>query len=57
MAGVNMEGAISKLNAWGSRPFREDMDWLNWVLFLVFAVSVAFLWSRVLGNITELGDD
>lgn len=54
---VNVDGAISKLNAWGSRPFREDMDWISWVLFFVFAASVSFLWARVLGSITELGED
>jgi hypothetical protein len=56
MAG-RVDGAISKLSAWGSRPFREDMDWVNWALFLAFAASVVFLWTRVLGSITEIGGD
>jgi len=57
LAGLNAEAAISKLNTWGSRPFREDMDWISWSLFFIFAVSVAFLWTRILGSITELGED
>lgn len=57
MVSLNAEGAVSKLNAWASRPFREDMDWIGWVLFLIFTASVAFLWTRVVGSITELGED
>lgn len=55
MAGFDPDGALSKFKAWAARPFREDMDWLSWVLFFVFALSVAFLWTRILGGITEIG--
>lgn len=41
----------ARLQAWLSHPFRADMDAVNWALAVMFAVTVAYLWTRVLRNI------
>lgn len=39
---------ISRLEAIYTRPFREDMDLVQWVLFVGLILVAAFLWSRVI---------
>jgi len=49
-------GAAPGFFDWVAKPFKEDMDVLNWVLFVIFLVTVAFLWTRVLNQISEYID-
>ncbi len=43
----------AKLRAWIDKPFDPNGDVVDWVLFLAFALTVAFMWSRVLKQIRE----
>ena len=43
-----MNGFYNDLKGWVSRPFKTDMNMINWVLFIGFIIVVALLWQRVL---------
>lgn len=44
---------MKPLTEWVKKPFTEDMDLLSVVLTTVLVVTVAFLWTRILGQISE----
>jgi hypothetical protein len=44
---------LDKLQAWLKKPFDPNGDVVDWVLFLGFALIVAFMWSRVLKQIRD----
>lgn len=44
----NIEGFIQ----WWRKPLDTEGDAVNWILFLGFALFVAFAWTRVLRTIT-----
>lgn len=47
-------GDFSKrLHLWANKPFDPNGDVVDWVLFLGFALTVAFMWTRVLKQIRE----
>jgi len=46
-------GLLSRLQNWASRPFSQEMDVWNWLLFTGFVVAAVILWTRVLGTITN----
>jgi len=37
-----------------TRPFREEMDLLQWFLFIGLIMVAAFLWSRVLNSLRSM---
>jgi len=50
---MDQGGLITRVGNWAAQPFKEDMDVWNWVLFLAFAITVVFLWTRILRQIVE----
>lgn len=48
-----MNDAINRLQTWFKQPFTASGDAVSWTLTLVFVLTIAFLWSRVLSHITE----
>lgn len=46
-------GLFSRVKGWASQPFNESGDWLDWSLFTVLILTVAFAWSRVLVTVTR----
>jgi hypothetical protein len=48
-----MDSISDTIKNWWATPFQPNGDAISWALFLVFVVTVAFLWNRVLQHITE----
>jgi len=44
---------IEAVKTWAAEPFSEDMDVWKWVVFLVFALTIAVLWLQILNHIIE----
>jgi hypothetical protein len=44
---------LSYIEPWASKPFSADMDWINWVLFVAFIITIAFVWIQILDYIIE----
>lgn len=51
---TDTKGLISRLTNFIQAPFTEDMGAGSWVLFVIFVISIAFLWSRVLEHIEPI---
>lgn len=44
---------VSYFGEWLKKPWSEDMDWWQWVLFVVFITTIFVAWLNVLRYITE----
>jgi hypothetical protein len=53
---MEKSGIFTRLTEFAKRPFREDMDVWNWILFLGFVIVVAVLWRKVLAHIIPNGE-
>lgn len=47
-------GFVTRMRKWAEQPFSQQMDLMNWVLFVGLVVTVAFLWCKVLNSIEEI---
>lgn len=47
------DGLITRLSRFAAKPFCEECDLWNWLLFTIFIVTVAVFWKMVLNTITE----
>lgn len=54
---MNGNGFLTRLQQWAAKPFSEEMDAWNWVLFTAFVVTVAVLWTRVLRTVTKTASE
>lgn len=51
---MNDEKSFTKrFSGFLAHPFKTDGDVWNWILFTVFVVTVAVLWTRILNAITD----
>lgn len=46
-------GAVSRVLAWASHPFKSDMSAVDWLLFAGLIIVAIVLWTRVLKHITD----
>lgn len=42
---------VAMFKKWAEKPLDTNGDVTNWVLFLIFAATVTFFWTRVLRQI------
>lgn len=54
MEPVTTKGLISRLTDFLARPFSQEMDVVQWILFTILIVSVAVLWCRVLAHVEPI---
>lgn len=47
------DGIVTRLQKWAAHPIKADMDLIDVALTTGFVVVLVFLWSRVVGLITE----
>ena len=47
------KGAVTRVKDWAAAPVTQDMDLVNVALTTAFVATIAFLWTRVLAQITE----
>lgn len=47
------KGVVTQLKDWAKHPVDNDMNLVDVTLTTILVVSVAFLWTRVLNQITE----
>lgn len=40
-----------RVKGWATAPFSTQLDFVSFVLFTILAVSVSYMWSRVLHNV------
>jgi len=48
-----MDDFMKRLQNWLDKPFKQDGNVVDWILFLGFALVVAFFWTRILKQIRE----
>lgn len=48
-----MDALLTRIQEWYKRPFDPNGNAFNWALFLAFALTIAFAWTRILKHITE----
>lgn len=51
--GITKNGLMTDAKEWLMHPVNSDMDILDVVLTTILVVTVAFLWTRVLAQITD----
>jgi len=51
--GDMQKGVLTELKDWAAHPIKNDMDLIDVTLTTILVVSVAFLWTRVLSQITD----
>lgn len=49
-----MPSYVQRLQGWLKHPFSQEMDAIDYALFTIFIVTVAFLWAKVLRNLGQL---
>lgn len=48
-----VERFISDVKNWAGRPYREDGDLLDWILFVGLLTVGTILWTRVVREVLE----
>lgn len=48
-----MNEALKRFQDWFARPFREDMNVLDWALFVGLLLVLLVLWRNVLQRIID----
>lgn len=44
------DGLYKRVRGWATAPFSKELDFISFVLFTVLAVSVSYMWTRVLNS-------
>jgi hypothetical protein len=48
-----LDNFISDFKNWAARPYREDGDLLDWVLFVGVLTCGTILWTRVIKRLVD----
>lgn len=44
---------IEEFKDWFNQPFRTDMSWYHWAMFIGFVLVCIALWNRILSHMGE----
>ncbi len=47
------KGVLTQVKDWAKHPFDNDMNLIDVTLTTLLVVTVAFLWTRILAQITD----
>lgn len=50
---VKANGVVTDIKNWAVKPITSDMDFMDVVLTTILIATVAFLWTRILAQITD----